>query len=272
MQRSRPSGGVHVRRPGHGVERGGADGDTAARVRPAAGYCLRLVGSFGLSHAEHAVPVNPSVQRLLAFLATRTGQSTRSAASAALWPEFPDQRAAANLRSTLWRLRRDYAADLVLAGDGGVSLSPGVAVDVRQIHATVMTLSAGAGETDEPDPAALGQDVLPDWPEDWLIPVREWFRQVRLHALDAICDRRCQHGRFHAALEAGLLAVASEPLRESAHRAVAQVHLAEGNPAEALRQYHIYRRILHDELGLPPSPRFRRLVAPLLGRPLDNPA
>uniref|UniRef100_UPI003873C577 BTAD domain-containing putative transcriptional regulator n=1 Tax=Actinoallomurus spadix TaxID=79912 RepID=UPI003873C577 len=57
--------------------------------------------------------------------------------------------------------------------------------------------------------------------------------------------------------------------RESAHRAVALVHLDEGNPAEALRQYEVYRRLLHAELGLPPSQRFRGLIAPLLGRPLD---
>ncbi|MDP9399167.1 MAG: bacterial transcriptional activator domain-containing protein, partial [Actinomycetota bacterium] len=68
---------------------------------------------------------------------------------------------------------------------------------------------------------------------------------------------------------AGLAAVQSEPLRESAHRRVIEVHLAEGNLGEALRQYQTYRRLVADELGLPPSPAIRRLVAPLLGRPVD---
>jgi DNA-binding SARP family transcriptional activator len=250
--------------------------DQEARARRP-DYHLRLLGSFGLWRWGRPVPVNPCAQRLLAFLATRTRPTTRAAAAAALWPEFPDQRAAANLRSTLWRLRRDYAADLVHTTAGGVALASGVAVDVRQIHGAVSAgagaagdLGSGGTELDGLDPAALGQDILQDWPEEWLLPVREWFRQVRLHALDMICERRCRHGRYHAALEAGLLAVACEPLRESAHRAVAQVHLAEGNPAEALRQYDMYRRILRTELGLPPSPRFRRLIAPLLGRPLDG--
>ncbi|HYO40432.1 MAG TPA: bacterial transcriptional activator domain-containing protein [Nocardioidaceae bacterium] len=49
------------------------------------------------------------------------------------------------------------------------------------------------------------------------------------------------------------------------------VHLAEGNPAEALRQFHVYRRLLAHELGLPPSAAIRELVRPLLGRPLENP-
>jgi DNA-binding SARP family transcriptional activator len=75
-----------------------------------------------------------------------------------------------------------------------------------------------------------------------------------------------------AALAAGLAAVSCDPLRESAHRRLAQVHIAEGNFAEALRQYQTYRRLARTELGLPPSPQFRSLVGPLLGRPLDRPA
>jgi DNA-binding SARP family transcriptional activator len=75
-----------------------------------------------------------------------------------------------------------------------------------------------------------------------------------------------------AALQAGLTAVSAEPLRESAHRRVVEVHLAEGNPAEALRQYQSYRQLLRAELGLIPSPAIRSLVAHLLGRPADLPA
>jgi hypothetical protein len=48
------------------------------------------------------------------------------------------------------------------------------------------------------------------------------------------------------------------------------VHIEEGNFAEALRQYDVFRRLLRTEPGLPASPHFRRLVAPLLGRPLDE--
>ena len=79
-------------------------------------------------------------------------------------------------------------------------------------------------------------------------------------------------GRYPAALAVGLAAVQSEPLRESAHRRVIEVHLSEGNHAEALRQYQTFRRLLADELGLPPSPAMRALVAPLLGRPVDHAA
>ena len=55
------------------------------------------------------------------------------------------------------------------------------------------------------------------------------------------------------AVEAGLAAVAAEPLRESAHRALIAAHLAEGNRSEAMRQFEFYRMLLGKELGLEPS-------------------
>jgi DNA-binding SARP family transcriptional activator len=96
------------------------------------------------------------------------------------------------------------------------------------------------------------------------------FRQARLHALDDMCARYLRRGNARAALEAGLAAIRVDPLRESAHRRVIEVHLAEGNAAEALRQYQLYRRALREELGLAPSGQIRRLVAPLLGRPAER--
>jgi DNA-binding SARP family transcriptional activator len=55
--------------------------------------------------------------------------------------------------------------------------------------------------------------------------------------------------------------VKAGPLRESAHRTVLPVHLAEGNLAEALRAYERFRAMLADELELQPSAQMARLVA-----------
>ncbi len=69
--------------------------------------------------------------------------------------------------------------------------------------------------------------------------------------------------RFGEAIEAGLAAMKSEPLRESAHRALVRAHLAEGNPNEALAQYRRFKELLHDELRLAPSPKMEALIASL---------
>ncbi len=62
---------------------------------------------------------------------------------------------------------------------------------------------------------------------------------------------------------AGLAAVAGEPLRESAHRALISAYLAEGNPGEAVRQYRRYCAILHKELRLEPSAQMTALLSGL---------
>ena len=101
---------------------------------------------------------------------------------------------------------------------------------------------------------------MPGWYDDWVIIERERLRQLHLHALESVAEQLAAQGRNAAALEAALRAVASDPLRESAHRLVIRIHLAEGNAAEALRQYELCRRMLHKELGIAPSAALRDLL------------
>jgi DNA-binding SARP family transcriptional activator len=82
---------------------------------------------------------------------------------------------------------------------------------------------------------------------------RERFRQVRLHALETLCDRFAEAGYTMRAIDAGLAAVTADPFRESGHRALIRVHMKEGNPSEAIRQYVLYRRLLDEELGIEPT-------------------
>ncbi len=57
-----------------------------------------------------------------------------------------------------------------------------------------------------------------------------------------------------------MTAVAVEPLRESAQRALVAAHLAEGNRTESLRSFEVYRRVLRRELGVEPSPELTALA------------
>ena len=111
----------------------------------------------------------------------------------------------------------------------------------------------------------LTRDLLPDWYEEWVAAERERFRQLRLHALEALCRRLTGLGMFGTAIQAGLAAVAGEPLRETAQRTLIEAYMAEGNIAEAIRQYSTYRRTLFDDLGVDPSPTMVRLMGRLRG-------
>jgi DNA-binding SARP family transcriptional activator len=240
----------------------------AASYPAQSALCLRLLGRFELCCGDRPLRTGPAGERLLAYLAIRAEPVGRQAVAAALWPDSTEMRAAANLRSAVWRLSGHGPARLISSSPRSLALPPSVGVDVRDL-ADRLAPGATAEGAEDVSVSVLRQDVLPDWPEEWLVTVREWFRQIRLRALETLSDRHRAAGRLGAALDAGMAAVTCDPLRESAHRRLTLVHMADGNFAEALRQYHVYRRLIRSELGLPPSPQFRRLIGPLLGRPLD---
>ncbi|WP_405885850.1 BTAD domain-containing putative transcriptional regulator [Streptomyces longwoodensis] len=233
---------------------------------------LRLLGGFGLHIDARPVYVPPTAQKVLVLLALHREGTSRERAAELLWPDLPRNRATAGLRSALWRLSRRSDRGLVADLDfSRPSLAPHVDIDLHSA-ATYATALASDRHDSAPGPDVppqLRDELLPSWYDDWLVDAREHFHQTRLHALEAISRRHRRAGRRCEALVYAMTAVEAEPLRESAHREVTAVHLGEGNVAEALRHFDLYRRRLRRELGLPPSPEFRRLLAPHLGRPAD---
>jgi DNA-binding SARP family transcriptional activator len=113
-----------------------------------------------------------------------------------------------------------------------------------------------------PDLATRGV-LLPGWYDDWVLLERERLRQMRLHALEHVAALLVGAGRYGDALQAAFSAASAEPLRESAHRIMVQIHLAEGNVAEALRAYERFRMLIADELGVQPTEKLERLVQDL---------
>jgi len=225
-------------------------------------YRLRLLGGFELRDDSAAITLPPSTQRVIAYLGLHDHPVSRVSVAGNLWLDSPDRQALANLRSSIWRLRQ-AATDLVRANGEQLGLDDGVRVDVREVteHARAVidgaVPSLGGALTDIESAAVL----LPDWYEDWALLERERFRQLRLHAMESLCVQLTYARRYARAAEVGLLVVGDEPLRESAHRALMQVHLAEGNLGEALRQYAAYERVMREDLGLGPSRQMLDLVA-----------
>jgi len=227
---------------------------------------LFLLKGFELRHGDEIIPVPPSSQRLVAFVALHDRDVRRGHVSGALWLDAPEERASASLRSALWRTPSPGGCPLIMASTTHLWLNPDVKVDFRVTVPRVLSALAGDEATDrtidvlQHELALLGDDLLPDWYEDWVLIERERFRQLRLHALEQISERLTDAGLYSQALQAGLAAVAAEPLRESGHRQVVNTHLREGNISEALREYHSYARMLAEELGVAPSAAMKQLI------------
>lgn len=231
----------------------------ASRVLKVDAPRLDLLDGFRLRYAGAAVRVQPNVQRLLAFLALHERPLHRLYVAGRLWTDSTQETANANLRTALWRLRH-LRCRIVEATPSEMALADEVGVDARD--ATVRAQRVLAGRAQDDDLAALIEagELLPDLDDDWLVIERERIRQLRLHALERLCEDHRDAGRFAEAVDAGLAAVATEPLRESAHRALISSHLAQDNLAEAARDYRLYSVLARDRLGTSPSPGLRRLI------------
>lgn len=238
--------------------------ETAPEVR------LNLLRGFQARVGQRPITLVWSVQRLVAFLALKDRPLTRAYVAGTLWPETTAIRASANLRSSLWRAHRSCSF-FIAASSQQLALTVGVVVDVQAAVACAQRLldrSAPSNDKDlgAPVRADLSADLLPDWyDDDWVVAEREQFHQLRLHALEAMCDRLTAAGRYGEAVDAGVAAVRAEPLRESAHQVLVKAHLAEGNRLEAVRQYERCRRLLLDELGVEPSAALQTLLPTLAG-------
>ena len=234
------------------------------KSRSAAGTIrLELLGGFQLTRGTEVLVLSPGEQRLLAFLAVPNKPMQRTFVAGNLWLESSEQRAAGNLRSTLWRLRA-LDRTLVASTRSQLALGPAVSVDLHETsaHARDVLVHMHARPLSDA-PMMVAGDLLPDWYDDWVVIERERFRQLRLHALEALCATLAAERLFGLAVEAGLACVAADPLRESAHRVLISAHIAEGNTAEALRQYRLFCKLSEVHLGAPPSDAIERLIAVL---------
>jgi DNA-binding SARP family transcriptional activator len=224
---------------------------------------IAMLGGFSLIQEDGVVGIPRASQRLFAFLALHGGMIKRVSVAGALWPDTSERQAYSSLRSTLSRLQ-GTARKALATSKLELGLAEGVTVDVRHAQTLARRLLDPAVTPERSELsmaiAFLSADLLPDWYDDWVLLEAEDWRQLRLHALEALAAHFIALGRWGEAASAACASVRAEPLRESARAALIQVHLAEGNQSEAVREFTRYRTLLDAELGLAPTPRLRELV------------
>ncbi|HEY4025183.1 MAG TPA: BTAD domain-containing putative transcriptional regulator [Candidatus Dormibacteraeota bacterium] len=222
---------------------------------------LALLGGFALHLGDRPLILPRGSQRLLALLALHERPLQRGYVAGVLWVDHGEQRSIANLRTALARLPR-ASPRLVDVMGRQLRLSDRVSVDVREVS----TLMRRVIDRDESVIRIRGihrrlmVDILPDWYDDWVVAEREPYRELRLHALETLCHALTAASDYMAAIEAGLAAVAAEPLRETAQGALIRAHLAEGNRAAAVLQYRRFSALLDRELGLAPPSSLTTLI------------
>lgn len=220
---------------------------------------LRLLGRFSMSVDGVAVDLPHAGQRVVALVAMRGGTANRSRLAGTLWPDRPDQRSLANLRSALWRMPQVAAPTMSTAGLT-IRCEGEWNVDLHTVD-TCCRHIADREEIAATDRRLFADDLLPQWDESWLDVPRESHRQLRLHGLELLAARELESGRSLDAVDTALVAVSADPLRESAQLLLMRAHLAAGNRAAALRCFTRFEHTLKTELNLAPSAPMATLAA-----------
>jgi DNA-binding SARP family transcriptional activator len=223
------------------------------------GFTLRLLGGFRLDQDRRGIGVPLSSQRLLGYLALQDGPLARSFVAATLWPETTDEKAAANLRTALWRLHRPDGS-LIDATGSQLGLSADVWCDVRAIRAAARRLRQHGGLPADDLLIDARGELLPGCWDSWVVFERERLRQELAHLCESACARDLTGCDWHRGLLHALAAVECDPLRESANVWVLRAHLAAGNRSAAVRHARGYAALLHDELGIDPPSAAEDLV------------
>lgn len=234
-----------------------------AREAPGERPVLHLLGEPFVTVGSERVELSEGGKRVLAFAALHVGRLDRRYVACTLWPDGSEMRAAGNLRSALWRLK-GAGACLISANRSSLALGADVLVDAHLLGRWAARLIGGT-----PDPADLAHiprgldrlELLHGCYDDWVLTERECLRQRILHALEEASRRLMTAGRHAEAVEAAIVAVGAEPLRESAHRTLIEAYLAEGNVCEGRRGYEAYQAMLLRELGVRPEPGISALLA-----------
>jgi SARP family transcriptional regulator, regulator of embCAB operon len=196
----------------------------------------------------------------------------------AIWGgELPANHAPA-LTVLLSKLRAALGAD-VLVGRGSVrvALPPGARVDIEQALAALHRAESAVvqGEWARAWSAALcaryvtARPLLPDHDNlPWLDSWRQRLDDALDSALEAYAAACLGLGgtEIAGAERAARRLLEHNPLRETGYGLLMQALAARGNVAEALHVYERARRVLRDELGIPPGPAIHEIHATLLAR------
>ena len=175
---------------------------------------LRLLGRWQLSAGGSDVELGHREQRLTALLGL-AGRSGRLHVAGLLWPESTDARALGSLRRAVLQTRK-RSPGLLEVDRLNIGLDAHVEVDVDDVRRAasdaVTEEELAAGELGALMSRLVGEELLPGWYDDWVVPEREHLEQLRVTALERIARRALEVRDLALTVEAARAASDIDPL------------------------------------------------------------
>jgi DNA-binding SARP family transcriptional activator len=231
---------------------------------------VRLLGGFQARlGAGPPLALPAKTQALLAYLALRPGAGhPRDKIAALLWGATSDAQARANLRHTVFTLRKALDGSVLETDGHTIGLAPdAVDVDTSSFEQLVADGTPGALERagdlyrgDLLEGLVLAEPAF----EEWLLAERERLRELAVEALTKLLAHRMREPETERAIQTAMRLLALEPLQEAVHRTLMRLYGRQGRRAAALKQYQTCVSVLQRELGAEPEKETRDLYQEML--------
>jgi DNA-binding SARP family transcriptional activator len=242
---------------------------------------IQLLGTPLILQDDQPLTITRKKSRALVYyLAAHDKPVTREELLAFFWPDRDRVSAQQVLRTTLHGLRQALGAALI-TDEHTLFLAPEVEIDVRTFEANlqrahVSALPSGVGRLAQSLTTNYQQltttlqlyrgDFLTGFAlsdsaefDDWLTGQQEHYRRLAIRGFIALAALHEQQQDYLAALDALDRALSFDPLQEDVQRSALRVHYLAGDRTGAIRRYDALRKLLNDELGIPPMAETRQL-------------
>jgi DNA-binding SARP family transcriptional activator/predicted ATPase len=222
-------------------------------------------------------------QALLFYLATTGTSHSRSALAGLLWADMPEADARMNLRQALTKLRKIVGRHLTITRRSlAFKRDNAYWLDVEAFEAMVMGATDAADEADIErlcDAVDLYQGdflagfYVPRAPlfEEWTLAQQARLRALALDGLRRLTDWYTERNDYANGITYTRRLLELEPWDESAHRGLMLLLAYSGQRGAALAQYETCRRVLEEELGVPPGEETTAFYEQLLAGQLESP-
>jgi DNA-binding SARP family transcriptional activator/class 3 adenylate cyclase/tetratricopeptide (TPR) repeat protein len=235
---------------------------------------LQLLGSFRVldSTGREVRIASRKGRALLAYLAMRPGEShARDRLATLLWEDADEELARTSLRQALAALRKalpSQAQPALLSDTESVGIdSTLVRSDIAEFRRSLMS---GTRTSLQEAMASYRGDLLDGFDarstafDEWVSSERLSLRKQMSELLQKLTGLCNATDDVDGAVAACARLVSIEPLNESAHRTLMELHAKRNAYAEALRQYRICRDVLRRELDVSPEPATEQLYRDIM--------
>lgn len=233
---------------------------------------LTLLGGFKAEIGSKSLSLSKKAQALLAYLALAPGQAhPRTKLAALLWGERSDEQARNSLRQALHVIRRPFEIEgggPLLVDASSVKLDPvATAVDVTAFRRLA---AQGTGEALGEAARLYGGELLEGLSvgeamfESWLMAERTRLHEMAVRVFSGLLAEHVETEAWEAGIETALQLIALDPLQETGHRVLMQIHATQGRRGAALRQYQLCVDTLWRELRVEPEAETKRLYQEIL--------